>query len=167
MCHCRYPRVNSDRGLRTGMTRLRVVVSQRQLASLELQRVEGRHPDCASKTDLVIPVALISGLALVHLERVAVPFVPLGKGIEALRKLRRAFCGRGLPDCLRPPMVPLLKGHASACGATESDLMAGQSEQFIGDYTGEEQRLTRAATPRPEGPGRRYIALCSATSRYL
>jgi len=61
----------------------------------------------------------------------------------------------------------ILKGHASACGATESDLMAGQSEQFIGDTTGEEQRLTRAATPRPEGPGRRYIALCSATSRYL
>ena len=37
-------------------------------------------------------------------------FVPLGKGMEALRKLPRAFCGRGSPSCLRPPMVPLLKG---------------------------------------------------------
>ena len=35
-------------------------------------------------------------------------FVPLGKGMEALRKLPRAFCGRGLPQT---PMIPILKGE--------------------------------------------------------
>ena len=34
-------------------------------------------------------------------------FVPLGKGMEALRKFSRAFCGRGSPGCIKPPMVPL------------------------------------------------------------
>jgi hypothetical protein len=38
-------------------------------------------------------------------------FVPLAKGIEALRKLRRVFCGRG-SSLVRTtaPVVPLAKG---------------------------------------------------------
>jgi len=37
-------------------------------------------------------------------------FVPLGKGIEASRKLPRGYCGRVCRECLRPPVVPLRKG---------------------------------------------------------
>ena len=39
-----------------------------------------------------------------------------------------------------------------ACAATESDLTVQQWKQFIGDYTGEEQRSTCAATLRPDAP---------------
>ena len=41
-------------------------------------------------------------------------FVPLAKGIEALRKLRRVFCGRG-SSLVRttPPVAPLAKGQNS------------------------------------------------------
>jgi hypothetical protein len=78
------------------MTRLRVVVSQRQLASLELQRVDLLRPAGGLLVQThqvllqirarVIPVALISGLALVPLERVAVPFVPLWQGNRSFEK---------------------------------------------------------------------------------
>ena len=44
------------------------------------------------------------GLEFLHLS-------PFFKGIEALRKLRRVFCGRGCSlVCATPPVVPLPKG---------------------------------------------------------
>ena len=64
----------------------------------------------------------MSGLHLefVHFSGKDRRFVPLGKGIEALRKLRRVLCGRGCRECLRPPVVPLRKGDKE-----EPDLRSG------------------------------------------
>ena len=61
---------------------------------------------------------------------------PFSKGIEALRKLRRVFCGRGssLVRCT-PPIVPLAKGDKPlAFGTVMHDVTARASIYLINKY---------------------------------
>ena len=77
---------------------------------LQANRVSG-FPSSGLRPELGVPILHLS---------------PFSKGIEALRKLRAFFCGRGSSlVCTTPPVVPLAKG-----GQTAAAGRVGQPEKL-------------------------------------
>ena len=80
-------------------------------------------------------------------------FSPFSKGIEALRKLRRVFCGRGSSlGCTTPPVVPLAKGGQNAAAGR-----VGQPERLT--LAQRHLSLRDAVAARPPSLGRRPLWL--------